>query len=254
MSATIRIESGISAGTSFWIDRAVLRVGSDPSCDLCLPSSGIDPHALTLEYRAGEYHVYNRTEDEVVLGASSLSAGQRASWRVDECLVLGGEVKLLLEIDGDPAPSPSPSASDDVHPSNDALDAEPERSAPASEKTSPDKSSSMVQLGVIGVCLLCCVMFVSVGGGAESASVAIPKFEEIVAASLEDDVADQSRRVVRRLQLAQAALVRGRRDVARQRFAELRDQLLLARPDQATDRPLESQSLAYVEYRLGQLQ
>ena len=53
MSAGIRVDSGVSAGTKYWIDRAVLRIGSDPQCDICLPSTELEPHAVTLEFRDG---------------------------------------------------------------------------------------------------------------------------------------------------------------------------------------------------------
>ena len=49
MPAGIRVDSGISVGTTHWIERAVLRIGSDPQCDICLPSTELDAHALTLE-------------------------------------------------------------------------------------------------------------------------------------------------------------------------------------------------------------
>ena len=61
MSASVRIESGIAAGTNYWIDRPVLRMGSDPQCEISLPSAELSPHALTLEFRGGVYRAYNRS-------------------------------------------------------------------------------------------------------------------------------------------------------------------------------------------------
>jgi len=60
MSAEIIVQSGISAGTRYWIERPVIRIGSDPQADVCLPSSRIAPHALTVEFRDGNYRVHAR--------------------------------------------------------------------------------------------------------------------------------------------------------------------------------------------------
>jgi len=81
MPASVRVESGISAGTKYWIDRAVLRVGSDPQCDICLPSAELAPHALTLEFRDGNYRAYNRSSSPVSVGGSLVQPGASAVWR-----------------------------------------------------------------------------------------------------------------------------------------------------------------------------
>ena len=74
MSASIRIESGIAAGTNYWIDRPVLRIGSDPQCEICLPTAELAAHALTLEFRGGAYRAYNRASTPIFLGSTSRSA------------------------------------------------------------------------------------------------------------------------------------------------------------------------------------
>ena len=108
MSASIRIESGIAAGTNYWIDRPVLRIGSDPQCDICLPTAELAPHALTLEFRGGNYRVYNRGTSPVTVGRSTLQAGANGLWNDGDSIVLPGNLQLRLAVDGDPRPSPRP--------------------------------------------------------------------------------------------------------------------------------------------------
>ncbi len=108
MSANIRVESGISAGTKVWIDRPVLRIGSDPQCDVCLLSAELAPHAITLEFRDGNYRAYNRSQSPVNIGSTVVQPGANAVWQADDTLQLPGDLRLALEIDGDPRPAPRP--------------------------------------------------------------------------------------------------------------------------------------------------
>jgi hypothetical protein len=89
-------------------------------------------------------------------------------------------------------------------------------------------------------------------GGGEVAATDRPTFNEIVQASLTKE--EPYRDIVRRLQFAQAAFVRGNTTLARERFLKLRDQLVnhvdsLDAKAQADEKTV----LSYVEYRLGQL-
>ena len=177
-----------------------------------------------------------------------------AVWRTDETIQLPGELRLALEVDGDPQPAPRPESHFDDG-SGDAaqslpLDAAAGTAAGAASKKS---KSSLVQLGIIGVCILgiAGLLMMKNSGGAQAAPDR-PTFNELVQASLTKD--DAQRTVVQRLQYAQAALVRGNGRLARQRFLRLRDQLVqhddsLSAEDQADLDRIRS----YVEYRLGQL-
>ena len=89
-------------------------------------------------------------------------------------------------------------------------------------------------------------------GGAETTAPDRPTFNEIVQASLTKD--ETYRSIVQRLQYAQAALVRGNKALARQRFLKLRDQLV--NHVDSIDAKAQTDAkvvLSYVEYRLGQL-
>lgn len=255
MSASVRIESGISAGTHYWIDRPVLRIGSDPQCEICLPTADLAPHALTLEFRDGTYRAYNRGSSPVSIGATVVNPGANAVWPPDATAQLPGDLRLVLEVDGDPRPSPrqEPRLEDGF-----VDDVESRAAGTAAAGSAGDaaakkkKSSTLVQLAVIGICVVMMAGFLLLKpGGGETAAPNRPSFDAIVRESLAKDEA--SRAVVRRLQYAQAALVRGNTALARERFLYLRDQLMdqdesLSAEDQADAKRI----LAYVEYRLGQ--
>jgi hypothetical protein len=255
MSASIRVESGISAGTTYWIDRAVLRVGSDPQCDVCLLSAELAPHALTLEFRDGNYRAYNRSQSSVVIGSAVVQPGANAVWRASELLQLPGDLRLALEIDGDPRPLPRPDSQYDDGFADDleSLPIDAALAGAGADAAAKKSKSSLVQMAIIGVCVLALagLLMMNNSGGSEQAAADRPTFNEIVLASLTKDEA--YRAVVRRLQYAQAALVRGNGTLAHERFAKLRDQLVHhVEALEGEARADAEQILSYVEYRLGQ--
>jgi hypothetical protein len=255
MSACIRIESGISAGTSYWIDRPVLRIGSDPQCEISLPTAELAGHAMTLEFRNGTYRAYNRGTSPLSVGSAVIQSGGNALWQADEAAQLPGGVRLILEVDGDPRPSPRPDslAADSIlgtgqhaELAGDTVD-----TAATPQKKS---SSTMVQLAVIGFCMLATVAFLTMkrGGGAPAAANR-PTFDSIVKNALEKKNGVQ-RKVLPRLQFAQSAVVRGNSKLAQERFASLRDQLISQIDSlSAEDRKEAEIVLDYVEFQLGRL-
>jgi hypothetical protein len=257
MSATIRIESGIAAGTNYWIDRPVLRIGSDPGCEICLPTADLPPHALTLEFRGGVYRAYNRGDSPISLGRTTLQAGAAGVWEDGDLLVLPGGQQLVLAIDGDPRPAPRPEAQTMERYSYDA-DVTPGDAAPG---ITPDaakkaKSKSLMQMAVIGLCVvgmagLLLLNNMSTTTGAPASNR--PTFTEIVTQSLDQD--ETVRALVQKMQVAQSLVVRGDRDHAKLRFADLRDQLVRQTDSlPEADRKIADSIREYAETQLGQLQ
>ena len=251
MSANIRIESGISAGTSYWIDKPVLRVGSDPQCEVCLPSTDLAPHALTIEFRDGRYRAYNRSTSPVLVGAVNVQPGSAGELPPGQTVRLPGDLRLVLQIDGDPRPCPRPS---DFR-RDDEFDSESEvEPAGAAEEVATAKKSSktLVQLAIIGFCVL--------GGGAflalpesEATTVTqeIPTFETLVEESLAQGAPARYR--LHRLQHAEAALVRGHAELAKARFTALRTQLVRHIETLPVDKRADVERyLQYVEYQMSQ--
>lgn len=251
MSASIRVQSGISAGTNYWIDRPVLRIGSDPQCEICLPTADLAPHALTLEFREGTYRAYNRGSSPVTVGAAVVQPGAIGIWREDQTVHLPGDLRLLLEIDGDPRPSPRPESHVDDAYSGETVAALADAAGAANAKKS---SGALVQLGIIGFCVLGMGALLTMSGGSDTATEERPTFEAIVEQSLAKNE-DASGALLPRLQYAEAAIVRGHEELARERFLKLRDQLVRQKESlPVQDREGTEGMLNYVEYRLGQLQ
>jgi hypothetical protein len=256
MSASIRIESGIAAGTSYWIDRPVLRIGSDPQCEICVPSADLAPHALTLEFRGGTYRAYNRGTASFNVGRSTVQPGTAAAWNEGETVVLPGDLRLALAVDGDPRPSPRPETR-----INDGID-EPEavetgaNATATPEAAQKAKSKSTLQMAVIAVCLLATggLLYLSNTGGFDSAPPANrPNFDTIVRTSLKKDA--NIRKLVEKLQFAQSFIVRGHDEYAKLVFSELRDQLIRQIDTMPPDDRKDAADIRdYVEMQLGQFQ
>ena len=207
MSASVRIETGIAAGTTYWIDRPVLRVGSDPQCEICLPTADLPPHVMTLEFRSGAYRAYNRGAEPISVGRSTVQPGTAAAWNDGEAIALPGDQRLVLTIDGDPRPSPRLDAAVD-----DGFDVEPVATGAAAgttpEAEAKKKSKSMMQMLVILICVAAGGGFLMMDSGAEETPAANrPSFQAIVESSLKKD--DAVRALVQKLQYAQSFIVRG---------------------------------------------
>jgi hypothetical protein len=261
MPASIRVDSGISAGSSYWIERAVLRVGSDPQADICLPSADLAPHALTLEFHDGIYRVYNRSTSPVTVGSTIVQPGANAVWSADATIRLPGDLRIALEVDGDPRPTPRADSRDDEG-FGDGASTLPMGAAAADaatdEAAAKKSKGSLMQMAVIGVCVLAMaamLLLKNAGGGESSAAADRPTFNELVTESNSKDPAHQA--IVRRLQFAQAAIVRFGYDGnkhAHERFSLLRDHLVSHVDSLSGDAKKDAERvLSYVEYRLGQL-
>jgi hypothetical protein len=254
MSASIRIESGIAAGTNYWIDRPVLRIGSDPQCEICLPTAELAPHAITLEFRGGVYRAYNRGTDPVYVGSTAIQPGGVANWDDGDAATLPGGQRLVLAFDGDPRPSPRADSRMD-----DGFDDQPAIAGDAPAAATPEaaqkaKSKSLVQMVVIGACVLAAggLLLLNNMSGGEAPAKDRPSFNTIVASSLKKN--DTVRTYVQKMQYAQSFIVRGHSARAKVLYAELRDQLMrqmegLPPADKADAQVIRD----YVELQLAQL-
>lgn len=256
MSASIRVESGIAAGTNYWIDRPVLRIGSDPQCDICLPTAELAPHALTLEFRGGGYRVYNRGTSPLNVGSSVVQAGANGPWNDRDSLLLPGNSQLVLAIDGDPQPSPRPESrfEEDLVVDEGAGPVDAATAAVDEAAAKKKSSKTMLQLGVIGLCVLAMAALLTRGKGEETTAANRPTFDGIVRATLAKGENNPMRAFIPRLQYAQAAIIRNNNRAAKARFLKLRDQLVR----QSETLPEKSREdakrmLEYVEYRLSLL-
>ena len=257
MSASIRIESGIAAGTNYWIDRPVLRVGSDPQCEICLPTADLAPHALTLGVPRRNVP---RVQPRVVAdrpGRDALQPGAAGVWDDGDMLVLPGDVRLVLAFDGDPASVPSP---------GNAIGRwlrRRTRYAPTGRRRLPDSRSceeSEVEIAAaVGHHWHLCRRHRAAAAPEpqrwlrSDARANRPSFDAIVVTSLKKG--DNIRALVQKLQFAQSFIVRGHNEYAKLCFADLRDQLIRQMDSlPPADRKDAEVIRDYVEMQLGQLQ
>jgi hypothetical protein len=256
MSANIRIESGIAAGTNYWIDRPVLRIGSDPTCEICLPTAELPLHALTLEFRNGAYKAYNRSASPLTLGSAAIQPGTAGAWDDGDMLILPGDQRLVLAIDGYPRPCPRPERQSETGLADETTASTGDESTTSPEATTKGKSKNLMQMAVIALCVVVgggLLLLNNMGGLATAPAVDRPTFDSIVHDSLKKDAT--IRALVQKLQYAQSFVVRGNTDAAKEYFGNLRDQLLHEGDSlPAADRDDAKVIREYVIDQLGQLQ
>lgn len=255
MPARIMIQTGISAGTSHPIERPVIRIGSDPQADVCLPTSDVAPHALTVEYRQGGYRVYNRSSHPIYLGSQLVLPNEMAGWPDTDILQLDEGTALVLDVDEDPQPAPARERLlPDWSETDTAATASPP--SPAVDTPSPanarNRQRAMFQVVVIVACFGGCVLLVLRDRARQPQVRNLPSFSSLVAESLADE--QVSRDLIGRLQYAEAAVVRGRSDLAAKRFGSLRDDLIHSEPAGLKRHEFRQRILDFIELRLQQLE
>ena len=162
MPAIIRILSGPGSGREHWIDSPVMRIGSHPESDFCLPSPQIAQHAITLEFRNKQYVVLNRSEQAFRIGKRTIEKGAKDTWANSEQLEFPGVAMLTLYIDRDPAPCPKPKGNE---PSSVPIPDETGEVVDESIEiaTLPTKSSfSRKEMLQLAVTIACCVGVVAI--------------------------------------------------------------------------------------------
>ena len=254
MPAKLTIQSGISAGASHWIERPVIRVGSHPQSDVCLPSADVPSQALTVEFRDGRYRVYNRCERDILIGSQPVAPGSVADWPDTDILQLTNEVSLVLDVDDDPTPMPMKIAADYAY-DEDEPNIEQQFDADSTDAAaSADRSKTLLQIAVIAMCLLGAVGLLarrSMRTATEQRDP--PSFAKVVRDAIASDTTSSD--LIQRLQYAESATVRGNKTTARERYGSLRDDLVPQKDTLvAGNREPELAILDFVEYRLGQLE
>lgn len=254
MPARITIQSGIAAGTSHQINHRVARVGSDPQSDVCLPTSDIPGHALTLEFRGESCLVYNRCRNRVYVGAQVVEPDQSAHWPETDILQMGQDIELLLDYEDASAPQVFDDYEDELQEdssadaSNGGLETHLDHAAAAKKEFNTAKM--VVQLCVTALCLVGCVLLLLRDQNRKSVSVAGPRFTEVVSASLDNPTV--SRKMIQRIQHAEAQRIRGRSKDSRKAFQFIRDDLIAESQTSNSDSENpNSQLLRFVQGRLA---
>ncbi|MEM9409539.1 MAG: hypothetical protein AAGA30_00330 [Planctomycetota bacterium] len=234
MYARITIQSGISAGTSHLIDGRVIRVGSDPQSDICLPTSGIPEHALTLEFQDESCRVYNRCRETIYVGARTVEPDTVAQWPETDILQMGTDTELLLDFDTETQFDHSEFDNDDsteIQNSKPFVDHQEPHEA---ESTRSNNTKTVFQLIVIATCVAGCIALLIRDQNREQSLNSKLRFSEVVSSAL--TAGDISPVLIQRLQYAEAQRIRGRMEVARNEFRSIRDDLSATNLAHSTDK------------------
>lgn len=234
MPAIISLRVSDAEPADFWVEKRVTRLGSDGGCDLQIPSTDVAGHAATVQFRDGQYVVYNRSESPFSLSGHKLPPGESGFWPEREALRLASGVELYLLVDGDPAPSPRPSDNEAIEHyrrirhlerAEEAETAAAEQAATASEAAKTGKGASTAQMVlaisfflIAGVLLVGVLMYAFGSGDSAPMSWTDPR---IVARVLLNQSSELPPLLVSRLQESQQAIRLGDADTARRRLLRL---------------------------------
>lgn len=262
MTARILVQPGTADEITHWIEKPVVRIGSDPNSDVVIPNANVASQALTIEFRQTGYRVYNRSSGHVFLGGRLLEPNQHAEWSDVDLLELQEGISLALDVDGNPAPvatmgrhaaadlaapfSPHEIWSESHVVAEDASDSKLKRPVHAEvsklgQGSVSGNSKTVVQLAISLLCLLGCAGLIlrHQAKGSSVATADVPKFEEVVLQSRQPNAAVGAD-MLDQLQMAEAAVVRRQPDLARERYQRLYDRLVrIAGAANSTDSGVE---------------
>jgi hypothetical protein len=264
MGARITVQTGIAAGSTLWIERPVVRIGSETSADLSIPSVKLAAHAVTVEFRNGLYRVYNRSRDHIFLGGQALASGECAQWLDSDILELLDGIQLSLSVDEDPRPSPAQldQALDDWQANDDLMttatlstgnDRSPSPSNPANSSSG---GSLAIQLAVILFCAAGSVLLLYRHNAKDQvgAGLPVPNFSQLIElARIPESQVDPN--LIAELQYAEGLMIRSNKQQAKDRYHMIHD--ALQRGDQIrtqdAENPLREQISQLVKARLDRL-
>jgi hypothetical protein len=212
-----------AAGTpprSYPLDATVVRLGSHPSCAVRIDE--IEPHALTIERRAGRVRVHNRTDRPLTLGNGALPASASSDWPEGGRLELSLGLHVQLVADG------SELASNLSSSERPGIEFEG-RQAASQQAPATARATHHTSLGVV-VPLLLVTVAVWLAGKSLSVSSPTPvpagndRFADLVKELRREG--DRGRSVAHELQVAREDQERHRSDEARTRLLRVRDRIL----------------------------
>jgi len=97
MSARIQLTGSAASAAEFIVQNDVVRVGSDPTCDILIPEA--PPRWFTLQRRGEEFLVHNRSQSDLRLGRKRIPPGSPAVvWSPDVPLALKSGITLELQV------------------------------------------------------------------------------------------------------------------------------------------------------------
>lgn len=235
MPAKIVVLSGADQGKEMWVEKVVARIGRHPSCEMVLTDPHLPEHALTLEFRDGNYTLYSRLGEPVNLAGRALPARGFDRWPGGKDLHLPGPVILRLEVERDPRPAPRPRPSPALPfaappPVPGAPEsAAPEDPASQAQEAKKARSRQLTQLLVILLCAAAGVFFFLAEEEGNTGTTQTPTahFQSLVKEMHEKKKDEPRYQDLRQaLQSARTAELRGNKKSMLEQYKKLRDQLV----------------------------
>ena len=133
------------------LDKKVVRIGSHPNGDVCIPSKLIPSQMAVIEIKGGNEpcRIYNRSEINFDLASQAIEPGESVDWRIGESLQLpdGSIIELVASTaqDMEEPPMSYNDHWDDKSGSNQNSEVKVDNE---------NNSSTSIQLAVIAVCLI----------------------------------------------------------------------------------------------------
>ena len=187
MPSRIKIIRGHGAGTVHEIHVNFLRIGSELSCDFCLPSPDVPAVAFLVEYSIStkSYRVHCRCKDSAYYQGKLLTLGDKRDWKSGQELAIGQSLVLVLESDSNPSPSPPISAREKQNQSLMMTETAPasDNRTEKEDDTTPPKSQVIPILVIVGCCIISALALmyrVNMLGFLKKPEIKPPSFEEVV--------------------------------------------------------------------------
>jgi hypothetical protein len=250
MPDQIKIESGLTAGTCHWVKKSVTRIGSGTNADICLPSSEVPAHAITLELRNDLYSVYNRTKRSFAVGDNDVAPGEVMNWLDGETIALPDGTSMTLQLDVEFETVDSPTSEQAIEDKVDEIDLDDlDIDVPAKSKRRLDPAV-LKQLLLLAGCVVTVLLFVGNFSSTEQSSS--PRFDQIITAGLENELS--SKPLLQDLRFAEAALIRKDTEMAKYLFNSIHEKLVAQKNRfVAEDRAIELAILNYVQSQVRRL-
>ena len=89
-----------------WIESDITRIGAAADAELRIDK--VEPLLATVRYRDGQYLVYRRSNQALLLGGRALPLNEPIPWPPGLILAIGDRLSLVLTVEANPAPAPRP--------------------------------------------------------------------------------------------------------------------------------------------------
>lgn len=157
MSAQILIRSGPRSGEALQLDKARVRIGSDPRCEISLEIPGLEPHSITIESTGDSYRISNRMGRSIAVGSRTVPPSQTDRVEFGEEINLAGTLVFSLEpTNAANVPTSmqkfAPDVAEDISPDDPGTSATEDALAPLTEESPRSGNKNSIQLIVIVFC------------------------------------------------------------------------------------------------------